>query len=386
MKKILKIPFMLVLVLLVLLITACGNESTSTSENDSSGNNDGDDQKVEELRLRASSGISAKHFWHVGFFQPFMDRIENESNGSVEFEVFTSGELVSLGTEYDALRQGSIDVALTFMAAYDPQRFPYTEVTMLPLLESDASIAATAIQNMMKSDRVVSDGKTYYEIEFGDKDLIAFANPPTEPYVLTTTKTKFETKDDFTESIRVRSPSRVHEILANNLGITPISMPITDSYDALSRNALDGMFYNIPDWMSMGFDELLKHTIEGANLGHFVGHLVMTKETWDKLPTETQENIKKAADELIFNGANVAMEDTIVNIENNISKGGEFTHLDDLDPSARDHINKAIVKTWFDWIDKLESQQLAGKEMALLWRDMLIDAGAVLPQEIMDME
>ena len=372
---------------MALSLSACGSESTSTTDNSSNSNgNSSSEAKQTEMRLRASSGISAEHSWQIGFFNPFMERIEKESDGAVSFEVFTSGELVSLGTEFDALRQGQIDVALTFMAPYDPQRFPYSEVTMLPLLKSDAKIASTAMQAVMKSDRAIADGKSYYQLEFEDKGLVAFANPLTEPYVMATTEAKLEKVEDFTESIRLRSPSRVHEILAANLGLTSISMPVTDAYDALSRNALDGMFHSVPDWISFGVDELLKHTIEGVNLGHFLGHTAMTKETWDKLSPEVQESMKKAADEIIMDGAEVWIAGTVKGKESNISKGGEFTSFRDLDPAVQDHINKAMVDTWFAWIENLESQNLAGKEMALLWRDAVVEAGGEVPQEIMDLK
>ncbi|WP_077212081.1 TRAP transporter substrate-binding protein [Bacillus dakarensis] len=366
----------------MLALSACsGGGTTSTDGSSSSSSSSG-----ENVNFRASSGVSDKHFWDRGFFQPLIDRVEEETNGGVTFDKFTAGELVGLGTEYDALRQGTIDVAFTFMAPYDPQRFPYTEVVMLPLLESDAHIAATAMSNMMKSDREIQDGKTYYELEFAEKGLVAFANPPTEPYVLSTTEQTFESVDDFNNKIRMRTASRVHEILSENLGITSLSMPITDAYDSLSRNALDGIFYNIPDWQAFGFDELIKHTIVGANLGHFVGHTAMTQETWDSLPKETQDIFTNAAEELIFNGAELAMSETKLNEESNLEKGGQFTHLDELNPEVSERIQKAMVDTWMDWIENLEGQGIAGKEMAMLWRDMLVEAGAKLPEEIMNLQ
>lgn len=370
------VKFLPIVAAAMLLLGSCSNSSSS----DSSASVD------ENINFRASSGVTDKHFWHRGFFAPLMERVEQETNGGVTFDSFTSGELVGLGTEYDALRQGTIDVALTLMPPYDPQRFPYTEVVMLPLLGSDAHIAATAMSNMMKSDREVKDGKTYYQLEFEDKDLVAFANPPTEPYVISTTDQKFDDLSTFSPIIRMRTASRVHEILAKNLGITSISMPITDAYDGLSRNALDGLFYNMPDWIAFGFDELIKHTIEGANLGHFVGHTAMTKKTWDSLSKETQEIFTTAADEIIFDGAKLAMDESISNVESNIEKGGEITHLDDLPIEVSEHIKTAIVKTWADWIENLEEQGLAGTNMAILWRDMLIEAGAELPQEIIDLK
>ncbi|WP_078427450.1 TRAP transporter substrate-binding protein DctP [Alkalihalobacterium alkalinitrilicum] len=389
MKKLKPLASLFFLLLIITFVSACAdNEETSTSPSNADENNNETaiDNEADTITLRASSGITSEHTWHIGFFQPFADTIESETNGMIDFEIFTAGELVPLGTEFDALRQGIIDISFTLMPPYDPQRFPYTEVTTLPLLVSDSKIATKAMHNMMHSDRIIADGKTYYELEFADKGLVAFSNPPSEPYVLTTTNQKFEEVDDFNESIRLRSPSRVHEILAGNLGITPLSMPVTDAYDALSRNALDGMFLSITDGVAFGVNELLKHTIEGANLGHFVGMTAMTQETWDQLPQEVQEMMTKAADEIIYEGANVWMEGTVIGKEDNIEKGGEYTHLNDLNEKVKDHINQAIVDTWFEWIDNLESQGHAGIEMAKLWRDLLVDAGASVPQEIMEIE
>ena len=374
-----KIKWLFVMFAALLLLTACGD---SEKEKDTSK----DTNLGETKKLRASSGVPDGHFCHRGFFEPLTTSAAEGSSGEVEFELFTSGELVGLGGELDALNSGSIDVALTLMPPYDPQRFPYTEVVMLPLLDSDSIIATEAMVNMMKSDREVMDGKTYYELEFEDKGLVAFANTATEPYLLSTTKQNFEQVSDFKSALRVRTASRVHEILAKDLGITGQSMPITDAYDALSRNALDGIMYNAPDWTVFGFDELIKHTITGANLGHFVGHTAMTQKTWDSLSDETQKLFEEKANEFVHSGATLTAGETEENVKSNEDKGGEITHFDDLNPEVQDHLKKSIVNSWTDWIDNLEGQNLAGKEMAMLWRDMLVDAGAVLPQEILDIK
>lgn len=373
----------LVVAFLSLLLVACGSGTEEKSESSTSSSSE---KSGETITFRTSSGVSEQHFWHAGFYQHLMDHIEKETNGEISFEVFTSGELVALGGEYDALREGTIDIALTFMAGYDPHRFPYTEVTMLPILESDAKIAAKAFQNLMKSDREIKDGKTYVELEFGDKGIFVIPTPPTEAYVMSTTGKRLESVSDFSNSIRLRSPTRVHELLAENLGITPTTMSISDAYDALSRNALDGLFYNIPDWKSYGFDEVLKYTIEGVNFGHFVSHIGMNQETWDSIPEEYQQMILDAADEFIFDGAELALSDTQEMTDSYLSHGGEFVKFEDLDPEVQKHISDAVVKTWYDWIDNLEEQGHAGKEMAILWRDMLVEAGAKLPQEILDLE
>lgn len=359
------------------MLAACGGES------ESGGSASGNDGKA--LKLRASSGVPDKHFWHRGLFEPLTTTVSEETDGQVQFEVFTAGELVSLGNEMDALTSGSIDVALTLMPPYDPQRFPYSEVVMLPLLESDAVIAAEAMGKLMKSDQEIKDGKTYYELEYTDKGLVAFSTPVTEPYLFSTTKHKFDNVGEFNKAIRVRTASRVHEMLAKELGITGQSMPITDAYDALSRNALDGIIYNSPDWIAFGLDELIKYSITGVNFGHFAGATAMKESTWNKMTEEQQKIFTEKADEYLMTGSQLTNSETAENIAANEAKGGEMLPFDQLDPEVQKHLETAIVNVWKVWIDDLESQGHAGTEIALLWRDLLVEAGAQLPTEILEL-
>src|SRR5699024_9087200 len=176
----------------LLIISACGdsNESTSNEGGQKEGTQD-------PIVLTSSFGATDQHFWYRGFLNVLMDEVEEGSNGEVRFERFTGGELVELGTELEALNSNAIDVALSLQAPYDPQRFPYTEVVMLPTLESDAGIITDAMVNLMQSDIEIKDGKTYNELEFTDKGLVAFPNPSTEAYILSSTKKEFESVEDF---------------------------------------------------------------------------------------------------------------------------------------------------------------------------------------------
>src|SRR5699024_11413981 len=93
-----------------------------------------------------------------------------------KFDKFVAGELGDLGNELEALQSGSIDVALTLMGPYDPQRFPYTKVVMLPTLGSDAESVTTAISNLLQSDVEINEGKTFFEIEYEYNGIVDLPN------------------------------------------------------------------------------------------------------------------------------------------------------------------------------------------------------------------
>src|SRR5699024_3835280 len=126
----------------------------------------------EKIDLTATSSFNSSHvmFEHL---DPWMDKVEEDTDGQVNFEVFTSEELVDSGKEYDGLEDGISDVAISMLPTYDPKRFPLTEVTLLPLTESSTETAMNAFVKLMDSDEEIKDGKSYYELEFEDNGLKA---------------------------------------------------------------------------------------------------------------------------------------------------------------------------------------------------------------------
>jgi len=360
MKKIIGFTF-----LIVLMLSACsdGGEETYT----------------------ASTGYPSTDGSVATFSEPLLEKVEEESD-EVEFDIFTGGELFDSDESLEALESNSIDIEMVLSPTLDSKRFPYSSVVGLPLLESDASIAAEAIQNLMESDEEIKDGKTYKELEFEDKDLFALPIHPTETYLISTTKQKFESADDFSKSIRLRASSDVHENFISNLGMTPEALPAPEIYDALSRGSIDGVLLNIPDWSSYGVDELANYTITGLSLGHFPVFFAMEQETWDSFPDNVQDLMIEEGNDLIKSGPGVYEEEVKEVLPEYEDEGGELVEFDTLDQEVQDKINEAILDTWIEWIEDLESRDHGGKNMALLWRDLIVEAGGEVPDEIMDLE
>ncbi|WP_078427446.1 hypothetical protein [Alkalihalobacterium alkalinitrilicum] len=375
-------------------LAACGgsSSSSSTTKTDSDNNSESEvsevsnETEIEETHFRATMGLPSTHLWYASFAEPVMQEIEAITDNVVTFDSFVAGELIPLGTEYDALRQGSIEIAFSLALPYDPARFPYTEVSLLPLLESDPEIIAIAAKNMMESDRIIADGKTYYELEFEDNGIIGFVNPPTPPYVIATRENSLNSIEEFSEMLKMRSPSRVHDILSRELSVTALQMTSSDAYDALSRGALDGVYLSIADWDSIGLTELFNYGIDGVNFGHFVGHTAMTIEKWESLPKELQHIFTTTLEDTLFTGVKDWDDGTNRALENFKGNGGELINFEELDPAVQDHITNAMVQTWYTWIDNLEDAGHAGKEIAMLWRDMVVEAGGKVPEEIMDLQ
>jgi TRAP-type C4-dicarboxylate transport system substrate-binding protein len=372
-----KTKWLMIASVFLLMLSACDsgetNKKTSTTSNDTQ-------------KLIASSGFPAADRFNSSFVEPLLEAVEKESDGEVAFDIFSSGELIDLGNELNALDSDTIDIATGLAPSYDPKRFPYSGVVALPLLKSSSSIAAEALENLMQSDYKIKGGKTFYELEFEDKGLVAFPLQPTESYIISTTGAKFDSSNDFNSSIRIRTSSSVHDAFIKELGLTSVSLPGTEIYDGMSRGSLDGVMMSIADMPAYGVEELSKYMITGLSIGHFVSHVAMKQETWDSLSPKVQKLFEENSHDLIHSSALLYKEDEEKAIENNKENGGELIPFNDLNPDVQEKLNKAIVDTWEIWIEDLESQGHAGKEIALLWRDLLVDAGAEVPQGILDLK
>src|SRR5699024_6670788 len=132
--------WIIILSAFVLTVSACDNSSEKNNSK-------------ETKTLISSSGLPKEDLLGSEFTDPLLDAVEEESNGSLQFDRFYGGELVEEGKDLDALNSNTIDFAASIMTTYNPDRYPYAQVTGLPVLDMDASIYAEAIENLMDSDK-----------------------------------------------------------------------------------------------------------------------------------------------------------------------------------------------------------------------------------------
>lgn len=373
MKKLLSL---LLLFTFVFVLGACEESSSESGATASSG---------EKVNLRISSGLPDTHQWMIGYFNPMLEEMKEKLGDQLDYTLFTSGELVATREELEALNSGTIDVAIPIHPIYDAERFPLAEVTMLPILNSDVSIATTAFENLLNSEEELKDGMSYRELVYEKNGLKVFPMVSTQPYKISTTKKEIKSADDL-KGLKLRSGARVHDLFVNNIGASPISLPFTDLYDGLSKGTLDGSLLAIPDWSSYGIESLFKYTIEGINLGHYSALTAMTMEKWNSIPPEVQVAFEETTKSELQTGIDNWLKVNDEVIKTSTEEGGKFVNLTDLDSDLQKTLNSAIEKTWLQWIDDVESQGYPAKEVAIMWRDLLIDAGGAVPESIMNIK
>lgn len=329
-----------------------------------------------------SSSLPQAHPWTGGYMTDFMEILEKSSNGAVTFTPFIAGELTGVGRELDALQGGSIQIAAPLLAPYHEGAFPLSDVTQLPTYGTNSPMVTRAFQKLLDSDEVLKDGKTFYQYEIEPKGIRAWALGATSAYSLSTASKPVKEPGDF-RGIPLRAGSAIHTMVIEQLGATPVTMPNSSAYEALSRGTINGLVAAISDWPSYSFETLLKQTITDVAIGHWESYLAISDDAWSQMDEAAQKAFDAAAREAAVRNAELwdAKLDEVVK-DSTDKYGAQFIPVTEYSPEMQSHIANAGANTWKAWIEKLERGGHPARATATLYAKTILEDGGQLPQGV----
>lgn len=165
---------------------------------------------------------------HVKMIVPWCTKIETESQGRLNCQIFPSMQLGGTAPQlYDQVRDGVADVVWT-LPGYNAGRFPSMEVFELPFMITDAQSASRAAWQFYERH-----GRSEL------RDVRALAVHVHDAGYVHTRERPVRTLEDF-RGMKLRAPTRQTNKLLASLGAAPVSMPVTGLADAMSKGVLDG--------------------------------------------------------------------------------------------------------------------------------------------------
>jgi len=332
--------------------------------------------------LMISSSLPQVHFWTGQYMDPFADAMEADSD--VTFTRFYAGELTGVGRGLDALQGGTVDVVSPLLAPYHPGIFPLSDISQLPVYNTDSPAITRAFQKLLDSDVELTDGKTFYDYEIGDKDIVAWGLGATGAYAISTSGKEVKEPADL-QGLPVRAGAALQTMTLERLGVNPVTMPAAQAYEALSRKTIEGILLSVGDWKSYSLMDTLKYTIDGVALGHWESYHAISKEAWDKLTDEQKAAFDKIARETAIRNAEFIEEQGEEVRAETEKNGAEFVMVGDMSPEMQEHIATAARDTWAQWIEQTEANGHPAKAAARLWAQLIQEEGGVLPEGVEDL-
>lgn len=211
--------------------------------------------------------------------------IEKRTGGKVKITFYSGGTLMPAPQTYDSIVKGIADIGFSIMS-YTRGKFPLTEVIDLPLGYKSGYIATKLINAYYAQFKPKEFDET--------KVLYLHAHGPG---ILTTKKPVYKLED--LKGMKIRSTGLSAKI-AQALGAAPVGMPITETYDALSKGVAEGVLMPVEGLHEWKLAEVTKFTTENLGSAYSTGFfVVMNKNKWNSLPPDVQKIIEAVSQEWI---------------------------------------------------------------------------------------
>ncbi|XWN32456.1 MAG: TRAP transporter substrate-binding protein [Devosia sp.] len=233
-----------------------------------------------DTTLRVSNWLPPSHPIVADIVVPWGKAVEEATEGRVAVEVMAA-PIGRPPAQYDLIRDGAADVGYG-VHGYTPNRFGLTTIAELPFLSDSSEALSVAYQNV--TDSYFADANEHS----GVKLLAVWTHGPGGIYTIDAPVTSVAD----TDGKKMRVGGGLANMVAQRLGMVPISAPSPQVYEILSNGVADGILFPPESVPFFKIDTVLKHgvTVPGGlyNTSFF---MIMNEDTWNGLSDEDKAAI-----------------------------------------------------------------------------------------------
>ncbi len=240
-------------------------------------------QAQQEVTLKVHFFLPPTSFANTLFIQPWCDKVAKESNQRMKCQLYPSMQLGGTPPQlFDQVRDGVADVVWT-RPGYTAGRFPSLEAFELPFTMKSPEATSKALWDYTQ---------LHSQAEFKDVHPLAFHVHG--PGVFHMASKPVRGMADL-RGLKLRAPTRLTNKFIAMLGATPVSMPVPQVGDALSKGVIDGAVVPYEVVPSVKLDELAKYHSETdpAEAAFYTSTFVfaMNKAKYESLPADLKKVI-----------------------------------------------------------------------------------------------
>jgi len=298
-----------------------------------------------QIKLDHSNLWPAPPYRHSQLAVEWAKEIEKRIDGRVIITVHHGGTLTPGDKCYDGVIRGISDIGMS-VCGYTRGRFPLTEVIELPLGYRSGWAATqliTAYYNKFKPK------------EFDNTKLMfLFAHGPG----LLHTKRPVRKLEDL-KGMKIRAFGAVTK-LVTALGGAPVSMPMGETYEALSRGVVEGSVAPYEALEGWRWGEVVKYSTEAPGMAYSSAFFVaMNKDKWNALPPDIQKIIEQVNSEWVVKHGRAWDEIDKSGKDHAIKLGNQITTLS-VDENRK--WERAVKPLYDDYVKSMKEKDLPGDE------------------------
>ena len=226
-----------------------------------------------KVELNLAHFMPSRHPMDRGVMTPFATEISSATNGELNIVVHPAGEMGKGPVQqYKRVVSGAVDIAFG-IPAYTPNQFPKTALMHLPGLFENVEVATNAIWKNIQN----------LEDEYREVKLLAlWAN---NPAVCITREKPVQSMEDF-KGLKVRAPNPVMAKVVAAWGATPVSMPITEIFNAMNTGVIDAVIMGPSGIRSYKMHDVARFITTNIPASVDSFYIVMNMDRWNYLSEE----------------------------------------------------------------------------------------------------
>ena len=235
--------------------------------------------QAEPLQIKFGTTGPAFGPLHEEAYSAWSKDVTEASQGRLEVKVYPAQQLGTMINIYDRMLNGVAEVAYMVLGPIATQ-FPKSTVVGLPFVADNPMEAAQALWRINERGLIADEYAKCHPVA-----MAAFTN------VSLHARKPFATLDDI-KGWKVGSQSRITGEVAEKLGGTAVSLPVAESYQALSRGTIDAF---ATGWPAIVPFKMAEVTVAHSNLplSAEMAFNAMNKDVYEKMPDAAKKAVDK---------------------------------------------------------------------------------------------
>ena len=239
--------------------------------------------QAQEVTLKVHFFLPSTSYANTLFITPWCEKIAKDSNQRMKCQIYPSMQMGGTPPQlFEQVKDGVADVVWT-LPGYTAGRFPTVEVFELPFM----------MQNPEATSKALWDYTQKYSLtEFKDVKPLAFHVHGDGVFHMSNKPVKVAAD---LKGLKMRAPTRMTNKFLALLGATPVSMPVPQVGDALSKGVIDGAVVPYEVVPSVKIHELVKFHSETdpAEPAYYTSTFIfaMNKARYEALPADLKKVI-----------------------------------------------------------------------------------------------
>lgn len=243
--------------------------------------------------LKFANFMPPTHPYVAGAFEPFAKAVSDGTKGELTVKLYNGGELGAGPVEqYSRVVDGVAELAVS-LPGYTASQFPLTLTAELPGILDEASGTEALWKHLGEFDH-----------DYRRVQLVALWSSA-ENLLFTRDKPVHSLAD--VKGLKVRVPSRNTGLLVEAWGGTPVSMPVSEIYNAMQTGVIDAAMIDGTGINAFKLAEVANYITKGMETTNSPFFIIMNRDAFDGLSPEQQQAVKAAGQKASLDGQKVQL-------------------------------------------------------------------------------